>query len=130
MEDQKAERRRELMEADIGDRRVAGRIDDFYTDVTVTESDRVYLERFLSSSDLEVRREALIGLMFGVKGPKFTGYAIDALILQFLGTLEDTDSQFTGDSVLAELRKRGDQQAITILKLLESNEKWRRRFQI
>jgi hypothetical protein len=125
------ERRRELMEADINDPQSAGLIDDFYTDAAITEGDRSCLERFLRSSNLETRREALIALMFGVNqdaGPKFTGYAVHGLLLNFLGAIEDKDSQFTGASVLFELRARGDENAIAILKLLESNRKWREVF--
>ncbi|MFZ0031448.1 MAG: hypothetical protein WAK84_06215 [Candidatus Cybelea sp.] len=69
------------MEADVNDTATGGLIDDFYTDFTITDDDQACLERFLSSSDLGTRREALIALMFGVNketGPKFTGYAVDA----------------------------------------------------
>jgi hypothetical protein len=125
------ERRRALMEADINDPESAGLIDDFYTDAAITEGDWPCLERFLRSSNLETRREALIALMFGVNqdvGPKFTGYAVHGLLLNFLGAIEDRDSQFTGASVLFELRARGDENATAILKLLESNRKWRELF--
>jgi hypothetical protein len=128
----KGERRSELMRADIKDPESCGLIDDFYTDFTITEDDRNCLERFLGSSYLDTRREALLALMFGVNkeaGPKFTGYAIDGLILHLLGVLEDTDSEFTGVSVLGELRNRGDKVAMAVLRLLETNEKWRRRFE-
>jgi hypothetical protein len=127
----KSERRYELIQADVDDPKTCGLIDDFSTDFTITESDRSCLERFLGSSYLETRREALLALMFGVNkeaGPKFTGYAIDGLVLQFLGVLEGSDSQFTGSSILAELRNRGDQEAVAILGLLENNDKWRRLF--
>jgi hypothetical protein len=125
------ERLGELLEADIDDPESGGMIDGFYTDFVVTEGDRIYLERFLQSSDLETRKEALIALMFGVKkdtGPKFGGYAMDALVLHFLGAIEDSDSQFTGHSVLSLLRHRGDEQARAILKLLENNPTWRKKF--
>lgn len=127
----KDERRRELMAADVDDPTSAKLIGDFYTDFTIAEDDRILLERFLKSPDLETRREALIGLMFGTNkdtDPRFTGYAVDALVLHFLRVIEDGESQFTGYSVLAELRNRGDEEATAILKLLESNRKWRRMF--
>jgi hypothetical protein len=125
------ERRRELMAADINDPESGGLIDGFYTDCSVVEGDRIYLERLFQSSDLETRREALIALTFGVNkdtGPQFTGYAMEALVLHLLGVIEDTDSQYTGVDVLAVLQSRGDLQAATILASLTGNDKWRRTF--
>lgn len=76
--DSKNERRRELMEADVNDPATGGLIDDFYTDFTITDDDQACLERFLSSSDLGTRREALIALMFGVN--KETGPNSQAML--------------------------------------------------
>ncbi len=129
----KEQRRSELMRADVDDPMSGGLIDDFCTDFTITEDDRTCLERFLPSQYSENRREALLGLMFGTNqksGPRFTGYAIDGLILHLLGAIEDEDSQYTGHSVLAELRNRGDVEAAAILSLLENNAKWRQMFRL
>ena len=117
------------MEVDVNDE-VAGWIDDFYTDFYVAEEDRECLERFLQSSIVDNRREALLALVLatGPAGPKYTGYALDALILHLLGVVEDEDAQYTGVSILAELRNRGDKQAQAILESLRKNEKWRRLF--
>jgi hypothetical protein len=125
------ERRSQLMASDVDDPMSGALIDDFYTDFAVIEGDRVYLERFLHSSDLETRREALIGLTFGVNkdtGPRFVGYAKEALMLHLLGVIEETDSQYTGVSVLAVLEARGDEEAGAILESLGKNNKWRSAF--
>ncbi len=124
------ERLRELMMADINDPESGALIDGFYTDFPVIESDRIHFERFFQSSDLETRREALIALTFGVNkdsGPRFIGYAKEALILHILGVIEGSDSQYTGPAVLNTLHERGDTEATAILRSLRNNEKWRRR---
>jgi hypothetical protein len=124
----KAEWRQQLIEVDINDE-VGGWIDDFYTNFYVAEEDRKCLERFLQSSNVNNRREALLALILtGPTGPKYTGYALDALIVHLLGIVEDEDAQFTGVSLLAELRNRGDEEAQSILESLRKNAKWRRLF--
>lgn len=125
----KAERRQQLLKVDVNEE-IGGWIDDFYTDFYVTEEDRECLERFLQSSDVNNRREALLALILatGLAGPKYTQYAIDALILHLLGIVEDKDAEFTGVSLLAELRNRGDKEAESILESLKKNKKWRRLF--
>lgn len=130
MEDVKTVERRKLWEAPIDDLNTAGLIDGFYTEFDIAEEDRSCLERFLSSSVLEVRREALIALIFstGRDGPKFTGYARDGLILHALGIVEDSEAMYTGVDILGALANRGDQEALAILESLERNDKWRRQF--
>lgn len=124
----KAERRQQLMGVDINEE-MGGWIDDFYTDFRVAEEDRECLERFLQSSNVDNRREALLALILtGPAGPKYTGYALDALVVHVLGIVEDEDAQFTGVSLLAELRNRGDKEAQSILESLRKNKKWRRLF--
>ncbi len=117
------------MEVDINEE-MGGWIDDFYTDFCVVDDDRECLERFLQSSNVDNRREALLALIFatGPTEPKYTGYALDALMLHLLGIVDDGDAQFTGVSLLAELRNRGDKEAQSILDSLTKNEKWRRLF--
>jgi hypothetical protein len=122
--------RQELVDVSVDDPDAAGMIDTYYTEFSLEDSDRSYLERFLESSHLGVRREALLGLMFSAvsKELSYTGYALDGLILHLLGLLEDTDAQFTGAAVLGTLRNRGDKEAAKILDSLEKNKKWKRDF--
>ena len=123
--DAKADRRRALLETSIKDPAAGGLIDDFYTYFSITEDDRECLERFLHSSNVENRREALLALIWDTT---FTGYALDALLLHVIGVAEKSDAMFTGVSALSLLRQRGDIQAATILDSLEKNDKWRRTF--
>jgi hypothetical protein len=126
----KSERLQLLQTVDVDDPIAGGLIDGFYTDFYITEDDRQCLERFLKADNIENRREALIALMFstGPDGPKFTGYARDAIALHLLGILEDSEAQYTGLSVLVELRARGDTGATAPLESLETNTAWRRHF--
>ena len=123
-------RRQELIEADIDSPLSAGLIDGYYTDFSILEEDRPVLERFLQSADVKVREEALVALIFstGTSGPKFTGYAVDALILHILGLVADSEAMFTGIAVLSELEARQDTKAAEMLESLGRNETWRRRF--
>ena len=78
-----------------------------------------------------MRQEALIALIFstGPEGPKFTGYAIDALMLHVLAILNDYGEQmFTGVSVLKELQSRGDNEAARIVQSLSRDRKWKQTF--
>ncbi len=113
------------METSINDPAAAGLIDNFYTDFNRTEEDRACLERFLQSSNLENRREALLALIWDTA---FTGYAIDALLVHIIGVSEHSEAMFTGVGALALLRERGDTQAKSILCSLERNDKWRREY--
>lgn len=118
------------MRAPVDDERTGGLIDGYYTEFNIIEEDRECLERFLTSKNVGVREEALLALMFstGPGGPKFIGYATDALILHILGVVEDNEAMYTGVSVLAELAKRNDPEAIRILRLLKKSDKWRARY--
>jgi hypothetical protein len=150
--DAKPVRRQELLGTPIDDPKSASLIDDFYTDFDVAEDDRACLETFLNSSVVEVRREALIALIFstGRGGPKFTGYALDALMLHVLAIVNGSEAlltsasaldrldvstlvnkmepMLTGVSVLTELESRGDKEAAHVLQSLAKNDEWRRRF--
>ena|GEM_PF-7010943 len=123
--DLKAAKRRELAEISIDDPAAGGLIDDFYTNFNRTQDDRVCLERFLQSSNVENRREALLALIWDTT---FTGCAIDALLVHVIGVSEDSDAMFTGVAALVLLRKRGDKQADSILSSLEKNDEWRREY--
>ncbi|MGA8098162.1 MAG: hypothetical protein WB810_05830 [Candidatus Cybelea sp.] len=126
----KQERQQQLKGAEIDNPASAKLIDDFYTDFPITEDDKPLLERFLASALVEVRREALIGLIFSTspEGPKFTGYAIDALILHGLSVVAKSEAVYTAVSILTELRARGDKEAERFLRSLGKNDEWRRRF--
>ena len=138
------------MEASTDNYSSAQLIDDYYTNFTITEDDRECFERFLDSTLVEVRREALIALLLsGPKAPKFTGYALDALTLQVLALIEEnaaiwrcldlaridpvalaakSEPAFTALSALVELEMRGDKDAASILQSLGRNERWRKTF--
>ena len=129
--DAKPARRQELSEASLDDPQSGRLIDDFYTDFAVEEDDRACLERFLNSSVVDVRREALIALVFSNRpeGPKFIRYAVDALMLHALALVNDYDeATHTAVSVLRELKSRGDTEAARVLQSLSREQKWERRF--
>lgn len=123
--DDKTVRRHQLFEASIDDPRSARLIDDYYTDFRVAEDDRECLERFLCSSDIDVREEAILALAYA---PGFTGYAQEALVLHVLGIVADLEAQYTGVSALVELESKGDREAARLLQSLLRNEPWKRTF--
>ena len=123
--DVKTQRRRTLLETSIDEPAAAGLIDDFYTDFSITEDDRECLERFLQSSNVENRREALLAL---VCDTPFIGYAVDALLVHIMGICEHSEAMFTGASALLLLQQRGEKEATAILSSLEKHDKWRRKF--
>ncbi|MGA9945698.1 MAG: hypothetical protein WBP75_11750 [Candidatus Cybelea sp.] len=74
---------------------------------------------FISPAPPEALRDQLLSTFVVAKGKART--------LSLSGGLENLDERskscFTGDSILAELRYRGDEEAIAILGLLETNDK-------